>query len=162
MAKWSVDGDSLSCGTLRLAIQRIGVTHWQLNGKLRSWGVAPLHLEGECLYVPCADDEALWIGAWLEPRLGGGTVSLADYDLGGLTVRIDLSAASRITALGNGAPVARLLGKAARSLQLTLTHDRAAPVCIEMVLIQPLDWMARSSRHVPTLDGPPPLPPRLG
>ena len=30
------------------------------NDRLRSWGSVPLHLQGNTLYVPCADTEALW------------------------------------------------------------------------------------------------------
>lgn len=162
MAAWSLDSDVLACGNLRLALQRIGAADWRPGVVLRSWGLAPLHREGTRLLVPCGGDEALWIGAWTEPRNAGGAVSLADRGAVGSLTRIELPAASRITTLGDAEPLARRRGEAERHLELRLTDHDAVAALIELVLLEPLAWTARSGRQAPALSGPPPLPPRLG
>jgi hypothetical protein len=163
MRRWDVDSDVLVSGALRLALQRIGRSHWRPRGVLRSWGLAPLYAEGERVCVPCGDNEVLWIGAWLEPRTEGkAAVTLADVDLG-LTARVELPAASQITALSNGQPIARRRGQLERLFRLTLEAIAKAPVCIDLVFVKPRVWAARSSRPTPPpLRGPPPPPPRLG
>lgn len=89
-------------------------------------------------------------------------MTLSDYD-SGLTARIELPAASRITALADGQPLARPLGQEERSFGLRLEAGAMAPVCIEIVLVEPGTWAARSGQPAPPPpDGPPPLPPRLG
>ena len=52
--------------SLRVRLHRIGRSHWRAASVLRSWGAVPLHQDGDALHVPCADDEALWLGAWLD------------------------------------------------------------------------------------------------
>lgn len=159
--RWQLDGDALDGGGLRIAVQRLAASHWRPVGVLRSWGLAPLHRDGDALCVPCADDEALWLGAWPEPAGGAGELSLRD-PASGLTAHISVPAQQSITALGGRQPLARSRGVELHTLQLAWVPRVGALLTINLVLLTPPAWSARSGRAWAALLGPPPLPPRLG
>jgi len=159
--RWQVDGDALDGGGLRIAVQRLAASHWRPSGVLRSWGLVPLHRDGDALCVPCADDEALWLGAWPEPAGGVGELSLRD-PASGLTAHISVPAQQSITALGGRQPIARPRGVAMHTLQLGLAPRAGASLTTSLLLMTPAAWSARSGRAWAPLPGPPPLPPRLG
>ena len=165
--RWRLDGDALDAVGVRLALQRICASHWHARGVLRSWGLAPLHRDGDTLCVPCGDGEALWIGAWPEPPGGCGVVVLRDADTAddvddAQGTRIEVPRESAITALGGDRPIARQPGQRQRALSLRVTGLGGEPVAIALVLLAPADWSARSGRPWAALSGPPPRPPRLG
>lgn len=60
------EGNLLSSYGLRFALQRIALAQWQPNLPLRSGAAAPLHVVGDDVFVPCEEDEAIWLRAWLE------------------------------------------------------------------------------------------------
>ena len=161
--RWQLDGDALDGCGLRIAVQRLAASHWRPSGVLRSWGLAPLFRDGDTLCVPCADDEALWLGAWPEPAGPGGTLSLTD-PASGLGASISVPAQQTITALGGQQPIARPTDVTARTLQLVMALQTHSPVTItiSLVLMAPAAWSARAGRSWTALAGPPPLPPRLG
>lgn len=160
-ARWRLEGDALDAVGLRVAVQRIGAGAWQAQGALRSWGVAGLHRDGDTLFVPCADDEALWIGAWPEPAGLTGTVSLcAPGDV--RRARIELPREQAIAALPGGCPITRPAAQPQHELLLTLESPAVAPVHIGLTILSPGVWTARAGRAWTPLVGPPPLPPRLG
>jgi hypothetical protein len=165
---WSVDGDVLKLGSLHLAVQRIGRSHWAAGVPLRSWGPVPLHRQGVALYLPCAADEALWLGAWLEPQdTPEPAMAVALHDPArAAAARIVLPAQTQLTALlgqGGPRPIARDSrhpDAAAQILELEVGDARAQ---LDLVLEDPTTWAARAGRAPPPpLRGPPPLPPRLG
>ncbi|HSV46368.1 MAG TPA: hypothetical protein VLJ58_11315 [Ramlibacter sp.] len=164
MLAWHVGQDLVAFGELRLGVQRIAASHWSATPTLRSWGGAPLHREGDALYVPCADGEALWIGAWLEDAARLATVQMSDLALG-LSATIGVPHDYQLSALGGRGtpePLIRPAGQERRTLRLELKcgRDRAT---IDISLLTPHAWTARCGRKAPELpDGPPPLPPRLG
>lgn len=162
-AAWAVEGGALALGPLRLALQRIALSHWRAGARLRSWGTAPLAREDARLCVPCATDEALWLGAWVEA--GEARLRLAD-PASGRAARLVLPRDYQLTALDDAAGVPRPLtlaaGGAARTLRLELDCG-AARAAIALELLPPMAWAARCGRPPPPpLDEPPPLPPRLG
>lgn len=63
---WSLDGDVIVLGTLRVTMQRIAASHWKPDRTLRSWGQVPMQREHDTVMVPCAADECLWLGGWME------------------------------------------------------------------------------------------------
>ncbi len=65
-ADWRVEGDVIVLGALHVSVERIAASHWRADERLRSWGQAPLQAEQDTVLVPCAADECLWLGAWLE------------------------------------------------------------------------------------------------
>lgn len=65
-ADWRVEGDVIVLGALHVTVERIAASHWRADARLRSWGQAPLQPEHDAVLVPCAADECLWLGAWLE------------------------------------------------------------------------------------------------
>jgi hypothetical protein len=158
---WQIDGGNLLvCGSARLALQRIGLAFWQPGVTLRSWGVAPLHGEGTRLYVPCADNEALWLGLWSEGEPRAAEVQLLDPPSTAEATARTGPGRAVITAL-NGAPLAR-----------TGSHDRVFVLHVqagadqaqgELHLLAPVGWARRAGRPPPAaLTGPPTLPRRLG
>lgn len=164
MDAWQLDHDVVSLGPLRLAVQRIARSHWKPDGALRSWGLAPLHREGEALLVPCAADEALWIGAWLEEEAARATVHVGD-PASGASATAELPGEfqlARLRGAATGVAPLALPDGGRRSLRLELDSVSArAPV--ELLLLDPAAWAARAGRTAPApLDQPPPLPPLLG
>ena len=168
-ARWQLDGNALDGCGLRIAVQRLGASHWQPRGALRSWGLALLHRDRDGLCVPCADDEVLWPGAWPEPAGGAGELSLQD-PVSWLGARISVPAQQAITALGGEQPITRPPGVAVHALRIGLQtglQTGLAPhlgpaLTISLVLMAPAAWSARSGLPWAALPGPPPLPPRLG
>lgn len=164
MDAWQLDHDVVSLGPLRLAVQRIASSHWQPSGALRSWGLAPLQREGQALLVPCGAEEALWIGAWLEEERARAAVRVAD-PASGASATADLPGEFQLTSLrsaGAGVTPIALPDGGQRSLQVEIDCEgrRAA---LELMLLEPAAWAARTGRAVPApLDQPPPLPPLLG
>jgi hypothetical protein len=165
---WSVDGDVLKVGSLHLAVQRIDRSHWSADLPLRSWGPSPLHLEGETLRLPCAAEEALWLGAWMEPDdtpLPAASVALHD-PARGATARIVLPAQTQLATLDGPEgprPITRDLQHPEASTQVLEVQVGDARARLTVVLEEPLAWAARAGRAPPPpLRGPPPLPPRLG
>ena len=164
MDPWQLDHDVVTLGPLRLAVQRIARRHWKPDGTLRSWGLAPLHREAETLLVPCGPDEALWLGAWLEDDAPGATLRVTDFAMGA-SAAAELPRDFQLTSLrgpgGTQLPLS-LPDGGRRILRLELGLDRAS-AAVELVLLAPVDWAARTGRAAPALlDQPPPLPPRLG
>lgn len=170
MLAWHLGQDLVAFGALRVGVQRIAASHWSAAQPLRSWGGAPLHREGDALYVPCADGEALWIGAWLEDastedasRLA--TVQLSD-PVSGLSAAIDVPQGYQLCALSGPGRLPEALirpaGQERRTLRLELQCGPGRTT-IPVSLLTPHAWTARSGRKAPALpDRPPPLPPRLG
>ena len=162
-AAWTVEGDVLALGPLQLALQRIALSHWRAGERLRSWGTAPLARERGRLCLPCAGDEALWLGAWVEE--GEARVRLIDPLSGGeasLVLPRDYQLAALADLAGTPQPLTLAAGGAARRLRLELDCGGSRAV-IELLLLAPAAWAARCGRPAPPpLDEPPPLPPRLG
>lgn len=164
MGAWQLDHDVVALGPLRLAVQRIAISHWKAAGALRSWGLAPLHREGQTLLVPCGTDETLWLGAWLEEDAPGATLRVTD-PASGASAEAELPRDFQLTSLrgpgGTQLPLSLPHG-GRRILRLELGIDRAS-AAVELVLLAPADWAARAGRAAPALlDQPPPLPPLLG
>ncbi|MGL6111856.1 MAG: hypothetical protein ACRC2B_17330 [Rubrivivax sp.] len=165
---WSVEGDVLTLGSLHLAVQRIGRSHWGAGVPLRSWGPSPLHLEGLALHLPCAADEALWLGAWLEPDdTPAPAVAVALHDPArAATARIVLPAQTQLATLDGPdgpRPIARDPRHPDASAQILELEVGDARAQLSVVLEDPMAWAARAGRPPPPpLRGPPPLPPRLG
>lgn len=158
----------LKLGSLHVAVQRIGRSHWGAGVPLRSWGPVPLHREGTALHVPCAADEALWLGAWLEPQdTPAPAVAVALHDPArAATARMVLPAQTQLAALdgpGGPRPIARDPRHPDASAQVLELEVGDARARLTLVLEDPMTWAARAGRAPPLpLRGPPPLPPRLG
>lgn len=166
---WRIDQDVVIVRGVRLALQRIGIAHWQPGVRLRSWGSVPLHREGNVILAPCGADEALWLGAWLEGTDASAVVRLRD--LAGGSSSIALPAGEQLTALPDSQGVLQPLTRGAASTptsagRLALeveTSSDTGPTEIGLVLLATADWANRARRTPPPLrSGPPPLPPRLG
>ena len=164
MGAWQLDHDVVALGPLRLAVQRIARPHWKPDGALRSWGLAPLHREGDALLVPCGEDEALWLGAWLEDEAASATLRVTD-PAADASAAAELPRDFQLTSLRGPGETQRPLSLpdgGRRILRLELGLDRAN-AAVELVLLAPADWATRAGRAAPPLlDQPPPLPPRLG
>lgn len=164
MGAWQLDHDVVALGPLRLAVQRIASSHWRPSGALRSWGLAPLHRSGDELLVPCAADESLWLGAWLEDAEQHAALRVVDR-ASGASAAAELPGDYQLTFLRGPGTVAEPLALpdgGRRSLRVELDCEGAhAP--LDLVLLEPAAWASRTGRKAPTpLEGPPPLPPRLG
>ena len=175
---WRLEHEVLIAGALRVAVQRIGITHWRPAGRLRSWGLAPLHREGNAVFVPCADTEALWLGAWLEEGADAARVELG-RQTGGARASVTLPPDGQLSALDDAVQGPQPLTLAASishrarqrgalelrlELRLELNPDSSpSTAALEFVLLTPDNWASRSGR-TPTAPRttPPPRPPRLG
>ncbi len=165
MEVWKLDNDLVSFENLRLRVHRIGLSHWRAGVRLRSWGVAPLHRVGDALHMPCANDEALWLGAWMDDDTASAGLRLSDKD-GACHSAIIVPPAFQITGMhdqdGLELPLTRMDNKARRDLVLHLQCSQA-DATIQLTLCTPAAWASRALRPEPDpLTGPPPLPPRLG
>lgn len=160
MAAWHLQRDMLVFTGLRMRLHRIGLTHWQAGTRLRSWGVAPLHRHGNSLLVPCAEGEALWLGAWLDDDMGAATLRLHDA-VGAQTAAIALPLDFQLTGLRDAAGQVQALALPPRQLRLEV-HSAGAQVELTLALHAPATWAQLAERTAPAaLAGPPPLPPRL-
>lgn len=166
MAAWGLSDDTLAFGPLRLAVQRIPMSHWRAEGKLRSWGPAPLFRKGNDLFAPCAGNEAVWLGAWLEDSSGTALVQVQD-PVSGNRAEIKLPDDYQISALHCDEPRSvdsltigdRLGGRAYRMV----IHVSDAVISMDLNLLPPGAWSRLAQRSAPDpLDKPPPLPPLLG
>jgi hypothetical protein len=161
---WQLGRDVVALGPIRLAVQRIAASHWQPSSTLRSWGMAPLHREGDALLAPCAKGEALWIGAWLEDGNAPASVRLSDPATGA-SATAALPQDFQLAALaGPGqAPVPIALPRGGRrTLNLELSCG-AVHAAVKVLVLDPAEWAARAGRGAPPqLVHPPPLPPLLG
>lgn len=162
---WHLGDDLVSLGPLRVAVQRIGLSHWHAPGRLRSWGLAPLHCEADAVLVPCADAEALWLGAWTEDEDVPGSARVRDTQTN-QSGALELPRDYQLTALASaGAPAEPLSlppGAEWRTLLLDVLVGTAS-ASLRLMLLPPAAWAARSGRAPPPpLGAPPPLPPRLG
>lgn len=161
---WGTRDDVVSLGPLRVAVQRIALAHWRAPGRLRSWGIAPLHREADSLLIPCAHTEALWIGAWIEDADTTARILLHDRrsDRAGA---LSLPDGYQLTALarpgGPAEPISAGPDTEEPAFDLTLEVD-AERAALTLVFLAPVEWARRSGRQPPApLDRPPPLPPRL-
>lgn len=172
-ADWRVEGDVIVLGALRLTVERIAASHWRADERLRSWGQVPLQREHDAVLAPCAADECLWLGAWLEddaledPAVSPSParITLRDPADGGRAVAA-VPAAYQLGTLRNAldepAPLQLARPLASRRLRLELECGPAR-AAFDLVLLQPAAWAARAHRAPPAaLGAPPPLPPRLG
>lgn len=159
MPAWRLHEDLLVFRALRMRIHRIGRSHWQAGARLRSWEVAPIHADGPLLLVPCAADEALWLGAWTSEGAPPAVLALQSAS-GDAAAQLALPAGFQLTALHDAAGHARPVGVGRYRLQLRCGRATQA---LELQALAPGEWARRSGRPAPPpLEGPPPLPPRLG
>lgn len=161
MPAWHLQRDMLIFPGLRMRLHRIGLTHWQAGARLRSWGVAPLHRHGDSLSVPCASNEALWLGAWLDEDTGVATLRLRDA-AGTQTAEMALPQDFQLTGLRDAAGRVRALAQPTGQLHLEVL-SAGAEFTFTLGLQTPAAWAQSAGRTAPAaLTGPPPLPPRLG
>ena len=186
---WCLDGDVIVLGALRVTLERMAASHWRPDERLRSWGQAPMQRENDTVLLPCAPDECLWLGAWLEddsmaepsggPPEDAMAAPVTDAMGGGpaarIAVRDPASGARAVAALPEAyqlgtlrsahappAPLQLAPPDARRRLKLELECG-AARAAFELILLPPTAWAAHAHRAPPApLDAPPPLPPRLG
>lgn len=162
MAGWQLQRDLVLVPGLRLRLHRIGLAHWRAGARLRSWGVAPLHREGDTLHAPCAAGEALWIGGWLDEDDNGHAELQLHDAAAGLQATAVLPADFQLTTLGGTQPITLARSGAARTFALAVTHA-GRHTCIALQLLPPADWALRTGRPAPAAPAaPPPLPPRYG
>lgn len=186
-AGWRVEDDVIVLGALRVTVERIAASHWRADERLRSWGQAPLQPGHDAVLVPCAADECLWLGAWLEDvtlerpaavpppspapepatsvASGQARITLHDPTGGGCAVAA-LPAAYQLATLRSAhdapAPLRLAPEETSRRLRLELECGPAR-TALELVLLPPAAWAACAHRPPPApLVAPPPLPPRLG
>lgn len=163
--RWHLQDDMVSFSNLRLRVHRIGLSHWHTGARLRSWGVAPLHRDGDTLRIPCADNEAQWLGIWLDDSGASAWVRLED-PLGPWQTTITLPPGFQITGLhtqdGREHPLVLAADGAPLNLVFTLlSSDGDATIPLRMCNSH--DWARMAGRPAPAaLTGPPPLSPRLG
>lgn len=164
-ASWTVESDVLAAGDLRITVQRIALDQVREPGTLRSWGLAPLHRDGDEVLVPCAPGEALWIGAWMEESSSIGRARVTDPvsgHSGTLALPRDYQLALLRHEGSEPEPLALSAGATQRTLALELATDTVAAI-LTLSLLVPAAWAERSGREPPApLGGPPPFPPRLG
>jgi hypothetical protein len=162
MAAWRLQGDMVIFARLRLRLHRIGRSHWRAAGVLRSWGAVPLYRDETVLHAPCADDEALWLGAWLDDdETIMASVTLSD-PASGRSAAITPPGSFQIAGIcgsdGGRYPLVR--GDAALTMKLSCGLA-SAPAAL--LLHTPGAWAVLAGRPAPpALTGTPPLPPRLG
>jgi hypothetical protein len=160
-AGWHVEQDVLFIGAMRLVMQRTGLRHMQHGVRPRSWGVAPLHAAEGAVLVPCWPGEALWLGAWTEDALAPAIVSIEDRQ-GATAASIRVPPQERIAELLDAGGGAHFMIVPSPPLELYVDQG-AARAQLDLVLLAPATWAARSGRVAPSpRSHPPPLPPRLG
>lgn len=157
-----IGGGAVRVAGMTLTVQRIARDAWAPGVVLRSWGAAPLQVEDGAVLVPCAADEVLWIGAWLERASGPGTIEVADPATG-QHGRLSCREGFQLTTLRNGAP-SPIDGDARGVRALQVEAQGPSQRCrFTLRIASPEDWAATTGRPAPApLTGPPPLPPRLG
>jgi hypothetical protein len=164
----AVEHNRLSIAGLFVVLQRIGLSHWSAERVLRSWAIAPMHVTGDRVAAPCAIDEAIWIGFWLDGDEGSATVSVTDK-VSGIRACKHWPESSQLATLSNGSPqpICRGPNQTVREFEVeVVVAGRSGDEIRErflLCLLEPLAWEKKSGRPAPSgLTGPPPLPPRLG
>jgi hypothetical protein len=168
MTAWRLEGDVVVFESLRLRLHRIARSHWRAAGVLRSWGAIALFRKGETLHAPCADDEALWLGAWLaDDETTSASVELSNPATG-CSALITPPGGFQIASLRDSSGISHSsdppqpLVRSAGALSIQL-HCGPARSAAALMLHSFADWAALAGRPLPdALTGPPPLPPRLG
>lgn len=161
MPAWRVEQDVLSIGALRLVMQRTGLSHMQHGARPRSWGVAPLHAAEGAVLVACWPGEALWLGAWTEDALAPANVSIEGRQAA-TAASIRVPPQERIAELLDAGGGAHWMALPSPPLELNVEQG-AERTQLDLVLLAPASWAARSGRVAPPpRSHPPPLPPRLG
>lgn len=165
MPDWTVTDDVLCVGPLRVSCQRMARSHWHPSDVLRAWGSVPLHRLGDQVALPCAVDEVVWIGAWIENGLAEAGVSLWDDDDGArgqIFVPSDFQLTYLADHSGPRRPIWIPPGTDERVLRLDMSLGTAS-VSVELRLVRPDAWAVVAGRACPgPLAGPPEPPPRLG
>lgn len=148
---------------LRMRVHRIGLSHWQAGARLRSWGVAPLHRQGDRLLAPCSAQEALWLGFWQDEENGPGAEVGLDTRMDGhhASATLVLPPDFQLTTLRSADGAAHAITPAiARRLELRLSTAGVRCV-LSLRLLPPAEWTQAAGRAAPAaLSGPPPIPPR--
>ena len=164
----AAENDMLSVAGLCMALQRIGLSHWSSETVLRSWAIAPILVAGDRVAAPCAIDEAIWIGLWLDGDAESATVSVRDI-MTGMRASKRCPESFQLATLSNGSlqPICRGPNQAARvfAVEVVVTGRSGEVVRdrFQLCLLEPQAWAKESGRPAPpTLTGSPPLPPRLG
>ncbi len=164
----TVENDVLAVAGLRIALQRIGLAYWSAGDVLRSWAMAPIVLAEDGVYAPCDRREALWIGFWLDDDAGSAMISITD-EASGLRGLARCPETFQLTTLSDGSdhPICRDHDQARRTFTVEVTvngpSNEAGLSRFRLCLIEPQSWAEASGRQAPRhLNGPPPLPPRLG
>lgn len=149
---------------LVVVVQRFGLEDWRAGARLRSWGVAPLHREGDDVLVPCEPHEALWLGLTCEDETPcSGQASLNDVLTGaeGTTQIPDDYQLGHLSTADVTEPIRLAPGHTERRLRLEFGSEPDR-VSVELVLLRPQAWCDRSGREPPPALERPPLPPLLG
>jgi hypothetical protein len=164
----AVENDRLSIAGLCMVLQRTSLSHWSAEKVLRSWAIAPILVTGDRVAAPCATDEAIWIGFWLDGDAESGTVSVTDK-LSGRQAYKRWPESFQLSALSNDSPQPIRLSpnQPMREFEVEVAvTGRSGDVIRELFqlcLLEPQAWSKESGRPAPPgLTGPPPLPPRLG
>jgi hypothetical protein len=159
--------DELSIAGLSMVLQRIGLAHWSAEGVLRSWAAAPVHVAAGRVAVPCAADEAVWIGFWLDDNAESAAVTVTDK-LSGRSASAHWPESYQLAALEGGSPkpIYRGTDRPSREFEVevlvTARPGKAVRERFQLCLLEPRAWALESGRpEPPALKGPPPLPPRL-
>ncbi|TDR42097.1 hypothetical protein DFR29_109153 [Tahibacter aquaticus] len=165
---WRLEHDVLIHDALRVNLQRIAASHWRADARLRSWGPAPLHADGETVSVPCAEGTVLWLGAWMEDAPTVARIVLDD-PVDGSSGELSTDNGYQLCALVDASGQRQPIGLRGESLQRRLRlqvyrehgHGRTL-AALDLVLLQPAAWERLSGREAPGPLREPPLPPRLG
>jgi hypothetical protein len=164
----AAENDRLSIAGLCMALQRIGLSHWSAASILRSWAIAPIMVSGDRVSAPCAVNEAIWIGFWLDDDAESATISVSDKTTGRCACK-RCPESFQLAALSNGSkqPICRDLDQtvSAFAVEIAVTNRLGGVVQerFQLYLLEPQAWAKESGRPAPPeLAGPPPLPPRLG
>jgi hypothetical protein len=164
----AVENDSLLIAGLRLALQRISLSHWSAEAVLRGWAVAPIIFTGNRVAAPCILGEAIWMGFWLDGDAKSATISITDK-ISGMRASKRCPESFQLTVLSNGIPqpICRRPDEPMRAFAIEVAvTGRTGDIFQEqfqLCLLEPQTWANESGRPAPgKLTGPPPLPPRLG
>jgi hypothetical protein len=163
-----VENDRISIAGLCMVLQRIDLSHWSAETALRSWAITPIIVTGDRVASPCAINEAIWIGFWLDGDVESAIVSITDK-LSGLHSSKRCPESFQLSVLSNDSkhPICRNPNQSMREFEVEVTvTGRSREISFErfrLCLLEPHAWAKESGRPEPSgLKGPPPLPPRLG
>lgn len=164
----TAENDRLSIAGLCMVLQRIALSHWSAVTVLRSWAIAPIMVSGDRVAAPCAVNEAIWIGLWLDGDAESATIAVEDSMLGTRAYK-RCPESFQLATLSNDSPqpICREHNQTVRIFVVEVAvTGRSGDVVRErfqLYLLEPQAWAKESGRLAPpSLTGPPPLPPRLG